>query len=79
MLRSFVTFDVARSLIAGALRNDGFVNDPESFEDGTVGRMIFELIALCWPGKPIPTMRSRINEDTALVNAEIQARFGILA
>lgn len=79
MFRSFVTFDVARTLIAGALRSDRFVDDPESFEDGTVGRMIFELIALCWPGKPVPTMRSRINEDAALVNAEIQARFGILA
>lgn len=79
VLRSFVTFDVARSLIAGALRNDRFVEDPESFEEGTVGRMIFELIAICWPGKPIPSMRSRINEDAALVNAEIQARFGIFA
>lgn len=79
VLRSFVTFDVARSLIAGALRNDRFVDDPESFEDGTVGRMIFELIALCWPGKPVPSMRSRINDDAALVNAEIQARFGMLA
>lgn len=79
VLRSFVTFDVARSLLGGALRNDRFVDDPESFEDGTVGRMIFELLALCWPGKPIPAMRSRINEDAALVNAEIQARFGILA
>lgn len=79
VLRSFVTFDVARSLIAGALRNDRFVDEPESFEDGTIGRMIFELIALCWPGKPIPAMQSRIGEDAALVNAEIQARFGILA
>lgn len=79
VLRSFVTFDVARSLIAGALRNERFVDDPESFEDGTIGRMIFELIALCWPGKPIPSMRSRINEDPALVNAEIQARFGAFA
>lgn len=79
VLRSFVTFDVARSLIAGALRNDRFLEDPEGFEEGTVGRMIFELIALCWPGKPVPSMRSRLNEDAALVNAEIQARFGILA
>lgn len=79
VLRSFVTFDVARSLIVGALRNDRFVDDPESFEEGTVGRMIFELMALCWPGKPIPSMRSRINEDAALVNAEIQARFGAFA
>lgn len=79
ILRSFVTVDVARSLIAGALQNDRFVEDPESFEDGTVGRMIFELVALCWPGKPIPSMRSRVHEDADMVNTEIQARFGVLA
>lgn len=78
-LRSFVTFDVARSLIAGALRNDRFAEDPESFEEGSIGRMIFELITLCWPGRPISSMRTRINEDAALVSAEIQARFGIFA
>ncbi len=79
MLRSFAALDVARSLIAGALRNDRFVDDPESYDDGTVGRMIFELIALCWPGKPIASIRSLINEDADRVNAEIQARFGIFA
>lgn len=79
VLRSFVTFDVARSLIEGALRSDRFVDDPEGFEDGTIGRMIFELIALCWPGKPVSSLRSRFQEDSALVNAEIQARFGRFA
>lgn len=78
MLRSFVTFDVARSLIAGALRTDRFVDDPESFEDGSVGRMISDLITSCWPGKPVPAIRSRINDHPALVSAEIQAHFGVL-
>ncbi len=78
VLRSFVTFDVARELITGTLKNGRFVDDPESFDEGTVGRMVFELITLCWPGKPIPSMRSRINEDASLVSAELQARFGVL-
>ncbi|TPG34659.1 hypothetical protein EAH80_11280 [Mycobacterium hodleri] len=78
LLKSFVTFDVARSLIFGALRNDRFVDDPEDFEDGSVGRMLFELITMCWPGSQLPSLRSRIVEDSSRFNAELQARFGVV-
>ncbi|WP_319450319.1 MULTISPECIES: hypothetical protein [unclassified Mycobacterium] len=78
LLKSFVTFDVARSLIFGALRNDRFVDDPEAFEDGSVGRMLFELITMCWPGSQLSSLRSRIVEDSSRFNAELQARFGVV-
>lgn len=78
LLRSFVTFDVARSLIAGALSNDRFVEDPEAFEDGSVGRMLFELITMCWPGSQFPALRSRSIHDACRFNAELQARFGVI-
>jgi hypothetical protein len=78
LLRSFVTFDVARSLVSGALRNDRFVDDPEAFEDGTVGRMLFELITMCWPGTQLPALRSRSVDDASRFNAELQARFGVV-
>lgn len=76
--RSFVTFDVARSLVAGALGNDRFVDDPETFEEGTVGRMLFELITMCWPGAQFSALRSRAVDDPSLFNAELQARFGVI-
>ncbi|MFN8228934.1 MAG: hypothetical protein U0R18_19685 [Mycobacterium sp.] len=79
MLRSFVTFDVARSLIQGALRSERFVDRPDGFEDGTIGRMIADLITSCWPGVTVPALRTRIEEDAARVSAELQARYGAIA
>jgi hypothetical protein len=78
LLRSFVTFDVARSLVSSALRSDRFIEDPEAFEDGSVGRMLFELVSMCWPGVPAPTLRARSTEEPARFSAELQARFGVV-
>ncbi len=78
LVRSFVTFDVARSLVHRALASDQFIADPESFEDGSVGRMLFELFAMCWPGVPLRTLRSRTIDDAPRLDAELQARLGIL-
>lgn len=79
VVRSFVTFDIARSLAYGALRNESFVEDPEAFGEGSVGRMLFELLSACWPGIPVPTLRSRVIEDPARLDAELQAHLGLLA
>lgn len=78
LVRSFVMFDVARSLVQGALGNDRFVEDPESFDEGSIGRMLFELLALCWPGVPIKTLSSRGHTDPARLEAELQAHFELL-
>jgi hypothetical protein len=72
-IRSFILFDVARSLVHGALENDKFVEEPESFDEGTVGRMLFELVSGCWPTTPIKILASRRREDVARLDAELQA------
>lgn len=77
MLRSFVTFDIARELVTTALGNDQFVREPERFDDGTIGRMIFELITLCWPGAQLSALRARFENDFSRVSAELQAKFGV--
>jgi hypothetical protein len=77
VVRTFVIFDVARSLVYGALRNDRFVEDPEAHEDGTVGRMLFELLASCWPGMPVRALRARSMDDPARLEAELQAHLGV--
>lgn len=77
VVRSFVTFDVARAFVHGALRNEEFVGDPESFDEGTVGRMLVELLTACWPGVPIPTLRLRALDDPARLEAQLQAHFGL--
>jgi hypothetical protein len=73
LLRRFVTYDVARALVAGALASDRFVATPEAFDEGTLGRMLNELISLCWPGVPVPSLRRRLREDAARLESELQA------
>jgi hypothetical protein len=77
-IRGFVTYDVARSLVEGALTNDRFVDSPEAWDDGTLGRMLFELIGSCWPGIPIPNLRQLLLDDPARLTADLQAHLAIL-
>lgn len=78
-VRSFITFDAARSLVSGALGNGRFVEDPEAFPDGSMGRMLFEFLSLCWPGLPVSVLRARRLDDPARLEAELQAHLGVLA
>lgn len=73
VVRSFIQFDVARLLVDGALANESFVADPDRFEEGSVGRMLSELLAAVWPGVPVATLVSRRREDPARLAAELQA------
>jgi hypothetical protein len=77
-VRAFVMFDVARGLVTGALRNDRFVENPEAFEEGSIGRMLSDLLATCWPGMPASTLRARSVDEAPRFNAELQARFGVI-
>lgn len=77
-VRSFVMFDVARALVTEALRNDRFVDNPGAFEEGSVGRMLSDLLATCWPGIPATTLRTRAIDESPRFNAELQARFGVI-
>ena len=78
-VRSFVIYDAARALIEGALDNERFVDGPESFPENSVGRMLFELLALCWPGVPAASLRARRADDPARYNAELQGYFGVVS
>jgi hypothetical protein len=77
-VRSFVMFDVARSLVRGALENEVFLEDPESFTDGSVGRMLADLLTTCWPGVPVTSLHARLRDDSTRLDAELQAHFGVL-
>jgi hypothetical protein len=76
VIRAFVTFDVGKSLVHSALGNERFVDSPEEFEAGSVGRMLFELITACWAGTPVGTLRARAIHDPARLDAELQAHLG---
>lgn len=78
VIRSFITLDVARALVEGALDNDRFVDDPEGYDEGSIGRMLFELLSMCWPGVPIKALASRRREDPTRLEAELQAHLRVL-
>lgn len=52
-LREAIRFDVARSLIYGALNNEEFVENPDVFEDGSVGSAVQNMLRLYFPDMPV--------------------------
>jgi len=52
-LREAIRFDVARSLIYGALDNDEFMENPDEFEDGSIGSAVRNMLNLYFPDMPI--------------------------
>jgi len=79
VIRSFVMFDVTRSLVHGALRSDRFVADPDGFEDGSVGRMLSDLLTACWPGVPVKALAERLIHEPSRLDAELQGQLGALS
>lgn len=79
LIRSFVTFDVARSLAHAALRNERFVEEAEKFEEDSIGRMLLELLNSCWPGVPVNALVARSGDDPSRLDAELQAHLGLLS
>lgn len=73
LIQSFVTYDVARTLIFGALRNERFLAAPRGFEEDTVGRAVSELIDSCFPGVPTGTLATWTAESPDRVETVLQA------
>jgi hypothetical protein len=63
---------------AGRFAANPLLRTPESFEEGSVGRMLFELLAMCWPGMPVKALVTRSHDDPGRLEAELQAHLGVL-
>lgn len=74
VVRSLVHFEVARTLIAAALANEEFLAAPESFDEGSVGRAIADLIRLHWDESPL-ALAARLRDYPRQFEMELQARF----
>lgn len=79
VIRGFVVYDVARTLVEGALSSEPFVAGPESYQEGTLGRMLFELLASAWPGVPVEALARRLRDDRPRLDAELQAHLGVVS
>jgi hypothetical protein len=78
-IASMIRFDVARSLVHGALSAEGFAGGEREFEPDTVGRMLEELIDRYWPGVSPEVLVRRLSDTPHRLESELQARTGLLA
>lgn len=77
IVRSMIECDVARHLVRTALDNETFLRTAEGFPDESVGRLLIDLVAMVWPGIPLPALRARALQDPARIDAEVQAALGV--
>lgn len=77
-IRSFVMYDVAKTLVHGALNAESFLEAPEAFAEDSLGRLLFELLSMGWPGIPVKALATRLREDPSRLDAELQSYLGVL-
>jgi hypothetical protein len=78
-IASVIEFDVTRSLVFGALQNTDFLETPDDYEPETVGRMLAELFDTFWPGSEPKALAARLQSSPHGLEAELQAKSGLLA
>lgn len=78
LIASVIRFDVARSLVHGALGNEEFVAGRGGFEPDSVGRMLADLLERYWPGSEPELLRSRLSTVSHRFESELQAAAGLL-
>lgn len=74
--RSFITYDVARTMLDVALRSEDFLAAPFGYDDGTIGRTIADLLSACLPGTDPRTAAALCADNPARFNAAIQHHLG---
>jgi hypothetical protein len=57
-LKESVRLDLAQTLIRGALSNDEFVENPDSYSPGTTGAVVRSMIRLYFEGYSLAELRS---------------------
>lgn len=73
-IASMVRFDVAKSLVLGALSADDFRSEEREFEPDSVGRMLQDLLERYWPGVATAVLARRLTETPHRIESELQAK-----
>lgn len=76
-IRDAIYFDVARSLILGALKNDEFVSRGGNYGDGTCGRAIYTLIQLLFPGDGLDGLKSAAEQRPEHFGSDLQGKLRV--
>jgi hypothetical protein len=78
-MASVIDFDVTRALVFGGLWNQEFLDGVEEYEPETIGRMLVDLLAGFWPGTEPKVLAARLKRAPHALEAELQAKTGLLA
>jgi len=75
LIRESIEFDVARTLVGGALDAEGFWPPGTNFAEGTVGASLAVLFAALYPNDSFESLRDRWRMDPQRVIVRLQAAF----
>jgi hypothetical protein len=71
-------FEVGRTLIAGALRNEEFTKAPERYGSGSLGATVYRLISVTFPGVPPAYLADRMRKEPIRFDRELQHGLRVL-
>lgn len=74
VIRSIIHYEVGRALIRGALMNDEFREDPAGFPEGTVGRVLWRLLGLLFPGDSPTGIKNLMDQDPDRFDTVLQEK-----
>jgi hypothetical protein len=77
-IAALIRFDVARSLVHGALSQKTFAQGTGEFETDSVGRMLQDLLGRYWPGTATESLARRLADTPHRIESELQAKTGLL-
>jgi len=77
IVREMIFFDVARSLVVGALANDDFVQDASQYPNGTVGAAVRDILENRFQGRSFSSLRSQM-QTRNLFEARLQEHLHFL-
>ncbi|HEX6705326.1 MAG TPA: hypothetical protein VF169_11250 [Albitalea sp.] len=77
VLRQAIYFDVARSLILGALNDSEFIQRAEDYPPDSTGRVVRDMIQRLWRGETLAGLKNTAETSPDHFNAELQARLEI--
>jgi hypothetical protein len=75
---SMMYFDMGRTLLSGALRNDEYVAAPDQFPEGSVGATAYGLMRTFFPADTAQGLRSTMEQRPAEFDAQLQAALRLL-
>ena len=75
---STMRFDTARALITGALRDDEFLEDPNPYDDGSIGATLRRLATAFWPDQTLTSLQNHLRSRPEAFHTELQERMRLL-